>query len=101
MNVFLDDTRPKPDGFVLVKTAAQAIEAVRKHTIHILSLDYDLGYGMPKGIEVVQYMVNHRKYPSHVILHTANPIGRKRMYEMLMEHKPDFLKVTIQPLPWI
>ncbi|MEB3101703.1 cyclic-phosphate processing receiver domain-containing protein [Ferviditalea candida] len=101
MNVFLDDTRPQPEGYVGVKTTKQAIEALRKHSIQILSLDYDLGRGMPKGIEVVRFMVRHSKYPNHIILHTANPIGRRRMYDLLMAHKPDRVKVTIHPLPWI
>ena len=43
MKVYLDDLRPVPDGWVLAKTASEAIGLLTTRTVTDLSLDHDLG----------------------------------------------------------
>ncbi len=100
INVFLDDKRPNPSGFILVRTADQAIDLLKKERIKILSLDYNLGTKPFTGHDVVRYMVKHNVYPQKIIIHSANPFGRKRMLDLLKKYKPKSVSLTVYPLPY-
>ncbi|MEK3917293.1 cyclic-phosphate processing receiver domain-containing protein [Paenibacillus sp. FSL H7-0331] len=99
VNVFLDDLRPCPKGFKLVKTVSECIQVIEKNNINILSLDHDLGFGRPSGFEVVKYIVNNKIFPREIIIHTANPFGRIRMFRLLNSNMPKNVKVVIRPEP--
>jgi hypothetical protein len=43
INLYLDDMRPAPEGWVLVKTVAEAQEVIKLHNVQLMSLDHDLG----------------------------------------------------------
>lgn len=43
MNVYLDDIRTCPDGWVHVKTAKEAINVLANNKVEAISLDHDLG----------------------------------------------------------
>jgi hypothetical protein len=43
MNLWLDDCRPAPEGWVKASTMAEAIELAEKNVIEAMSLDHDLG----------------------------------------------------------
>jgi hypothetical protein len=43
VKVWLDDTRPAPEGWVHVRTPEEAIELLRAGGVEGLSLDHDLG----------------------------------------------------------
>lgn len=101
INVFLDDNRISPPGFKLARTADQAIRYLSTEQVNILSLDYNLGTSPVTGYDVVRYMVDKRIYPPQIIIHSANPFGRRKMLDLLMAHKPPSVKVTVRPLPWI
>ena len=101
INVFLDDLRPSPPGFKLARTAEQAVRFLQTGKVNILSLDYDLNTAPTTGYDVVRYMVETRKYPKKVIIHSANPFGRRKMLNLLLTNKPASLTVTVEPLPWI
>jgi len=99
INVFLDDLRPCPKGYKLVKTVSECIHLIKKNKINVLSLDHDLGFGTPSGFEVVRFIVNNKVFPKKIILHTANPFGRLRMYKLLKENKPKNVSLIIRPEP--
>lgn len=42
-NIFMDDLRDIPKGFVGVRTMEEAVEAIGHYKVHILSIDHDLG----------------------------------------------------------
>jgi hypothetical protein len=94
--VWLDDVRPMPAGFdVHVRTAQQAIELLRARKVSKISLDHDLGdviydghkrvdpgdgYQVACAIEEMAY----DGYPRiQVLVHSANPVGRRKMEEAL------------------
>jgi hypothetical protein len=44
MKVFLDDVRPKPEGWVRAYTPEEVIERLRSGHVEVISLDFDLGF---------------------------------------------------------
>jgi hypothetical protein len=82
-----------------VRSAAECMELLHSKKINKISLDYNLGFWKPTGYEVVKYMVNHRLYPKKIIIHSANPFGRMKMFNLLSRHIPKNVSVSIQPLP--
>lgn len=97
INVYLDDLRPRPKGFKLARTVKQCLRLIKRNKVNILSLDYDLGFGSPSGFEVVAYMIRTRRFPKKIILHTANPFGRIRMYSALKQNKPERVPLLVRP----
>ena len=84
LKMWLDDERPMPEGFDLrVKTAAEAIDAIRRGGVSMVSLDHDLGDGNGTGYEVAKYIeesaFNGGLIPMEVRVHSANPVGRANM----------------------
>lgn len=114
-NVFLDDLRPAPKGFVLAKTIEEAIYLVSHYSVKTLSLDHDLGgldgSYLKTGYDFCKWLVEtwetHREHntlnyvalPEIIYLHTANPVGRMNMHQLLTRYKPDHVKVHNSPIP--
>ncbi|WNQ14018.1 hypothetical protein MJA45_13665 [Paenibacillus aurantius] len=99
INVYLDDMRPCPKGFILVRTVEACIKLISLKKVNTLSLDHDLGFGRPSGYELVKYMVTHKIYAKKIIIHSANPFGRIRMFKLLEKHKPAQVELYIRPEP--
>ncbi|RKD75230.1 MULTISPECIES: cyclic-phosphate processing receiver domain-containing protein [Sinobaca] len=104
-NIFLDDVRPCPSGYILVETVAECIAMIRsKKLVSHLSLDHDLGSYAKNGFEVVLHLLEHKIFPDCITIHSANAVGGKRMYDRLIEAKrsgqvPSYVKIFHQPLP--
>ena len=90
MEIWLDDVRPAPAGYVHVRSVNEAkakiFYAEGYHIkIELLDLDHDLGdYAKDggDGIRLVQWLAEtHRHYP--IILHTMNPVGRHNMQALI------------------
>ena len=84
IKVFLDDMRTEPEGWVLVKTAREAIELLQTNDVEEISLDHDLGeeengtgYDVISWLEKEVYQSNFS--PPVIHIHTANPVARERM----------------------
>ena len=99
IHVYLDDLRPCPKGFVLAKNMEECVELLTSCEVDILSLDHDLGWDEPTGYDVAKYIVEHRLYPKVIYLHSANPVGRMNMYQLLYRYKPDHVKIYNSPVP--
>jgi len=89
VNLYLDDLRDCPVGFIVARTFEDAINVFQKHTVDVLSLDHDLGedeHGneLKNGYEFVKYFCENGLRANKIYLHTDNPVGRKNMYETLM-----------------
>lgn len=83
MIVWLDDERPMPEHFdVHVKTAEEAIALLKTGQVTEISLDHDLGYEKT-GYDVAKFIeesaYNETLKPLHLLIHTANPEGRKNI----------------------
>lgn len=118
MNVWLDDLRPEPAGWVRCRTAAEAVTLMLNHADEVdhMSLDHDLGelplchdctwsingceaapdeckckcHGIaPTGYDFVKWMAENEIWPRHKpMLHTQNPVGRANMKATIDRYFP-------------
>jgi hypothetical protein len=84
MKVFLDDERPAPPGWRLVRWPEEAIELLRTGAVTELSLDHDLGDdARGTGYDVIVWIevaVATRGFaPPAITVHSANTSARVRM----------------------
>jgi hypothetical protein len=83
--LWLDDVRPAPRGWTLVKTAAQARALLATGEVVEASLDHDLG-GAETGYDVLAWvetaMAEGAWYGPlpEIHVHSSNPVGRARMF---------------------
>lgn len=89
IHVYLDDFRPAPKGFTLALNADECMLLLEQCEVDVLSLDYDLGWGRKTGYDIAVWMVENKKFPREIYLHSSNLSARLRMYELLDLAKPD------------
>ena len=87
MQVFLDDSRQTPLGWVRVFWPYQAIEVLESGKVELVSLDYDLGdHERGTGYDVlvwIEQAVRERGFtPPEIRIHTADRLGRIKMQMM-------------------
>lgn len=99
INLFLDDSRPCPKGFVHAKDADECMLLLRECDVRVLSLDYNLGWNAPTGLDVARFIVASRRYPERIYLHSSSAAGRRRMFETLYPNKPDHVLIFNHPVP--
>ncbi len=56
MKLWLDDMRPAPEGWVWVRTVAEAIEVLEGGKVNFVSLDNDLGAYEEEGYHVADWI---------------------------------------------
>jgi len=84
MKVYLDDVRPPPDGWTLVRWPEDAIELLQTGNVTHLSLDHDLGDDENgTGYDVVLWLeeaVATRGFrPPVVTVHSSHSSAREKM----------------------
>ena len=93
IKVYLDDERPCPEGWVLVKTADEAIEKLKTCWVTHISLDHDLALmhyaghyetGEKTGYDVLLWLEEQLdNYPYFqvpiIMIHTMNPSAMVKM----------------------
>lgn len=89
INLYVDDLRDCPEGFVIARTVEQAKYYLENFEIDILSLDHDLGVDeqgklLPTGYDLVKCICEKGLRAEKIYLHTDNVVGRENMYETLM-----------------
>lgn len=84
MNIFLDDTRPAPKNFILIKSGEKLIHFLSKNTenIELISLDHDLGEGL-SGYDTIKILINEYPFVFNKIhcikIHSSNFVGAENM----------------------
>lgn len=100
IHVYLDDMRPCPKGFTLAKNAEECIMLLEECEVGILSLDHDLGWGSKQtGMDVAHWIVQHRKFPRHIYIHTSSLSAGAKMYQILYMAKPESAQVHPSKIP--
>lgn len=89
INIYLDDLRDCPQGFVLAKNMDEAINLFTNYQVNILSLDHDLGESesgklLPTGYDFVKFFCQHGYFANKIYIHTDNGVGRENMYKTLV-----------------
>lgn len=85
MKVFLDDIRDPPDNSWTVFRSADNHFYGLLHfgEVTAISLDHDLGEDKDTGYDVICFLerlaADRRYIPKEILIHTANPVGRKNM----------------------
>lgn len=84
MKLYLDDLRPAPPGWTLVRWPDEAIRLLEAGGVTEISLDHDLGDdARGTGYDVVRWIeeaVATRGFvPPAIAIHTANPSARHQM----------------------
>lgn len=112
MNIYLDDERETPPGFVRTYGVKSTIELIKANNgeINILSLDNDLGPGYEEGRKVLDWIEeqafnNTLKPIPHILIHTGNPGARDIMmrarynaWQYWIKHgykREDYIKVNL------
>lgn len=86
IKIFLDDVRDCPPGWVLAKTAREAIDLFRTNEVSEISFDHDLGplgcgtgYDVAKWLELQVITDTNFICPEKMTIHSSNPVGRKNI----------------------
>ncbi len=88
INLYVDDLRDCPDGYIVARNFNEAIHYIENFKVHILSLDHDLGEDidgniLPTGYDLVKYICEKGLRADKIYLHTDNVVGRENMYQTL------------------
>lgn len=88
INLYLDDLRDCPSGFIIARNIDEAIYYLKNFTVNILSLDHDLGEDnegklLPTGYDLVKIFCERGYRANKIYLHTDNGVGRDNMYHTL------------------
>lgn len=89
VNIFLDDLRKAPDGFLHVRSYDECVQALLDHngSVNALCLDNNLGKGNKTGGDVAVWMIrNDIIFPKTIYIHTANFAERSFIYSVLNNH---------------
>lgn len=89
VDLWVDDVRKPPDGYVWATTAREAIGILKNNVVHRLSLDHDLGPpGAGTGYDVALWLEeNFHSMPQYAKCHSSNPVGRDRIRAALQSAK--------------
>lgn len=98
INVYMDDFRKVPQGFILARTTEECLLLLREYEVDVLSLDHDMGPVDDTGSEVARLIVLEGLFPREVYLHTSSLWGRKEMYETLYAAKPEGMQLHNGPM---
>lgn len=97
MQVWLDDERPAPEGWVTCRWPNEVIDLLKTRKVKEISLDHDLGddergtgYDVLKWLE--EQVALYGRKPPKINIHTANPSARSRM----LRAKNQIYKLFIQ-----
>ncbi|SFO06116.1 hypothetical protein SAMN05660284_02831 [Formivibrio citricus] len=84
MNVYLDDIRNAPDGWVCVRWPSEAIALLKTGLVKKISLDHDLGDdAIGTGYDVLLWIeeavATNNFSPPEIVIHSANISARHKM----------------------
>ena len=99
INVYLDDVRPCPRGFVAARSAEECLLLLLESEVDVLSLDFELGYNQPNGLAVVHGMIAGGFYPREVFVHSSSMMGRAQMVRDLRAANPAGVVIHDGPMP--
>lgn len=81
MKLFIDDNRPVPFGFILAKSAEEAISICKQRSFEQISLDFNLGFRKKTGLEFMKEFIESGLYVPHINIHSDDTIGVRKIIE--------------------
>lgn len=105
-NLFHDDVRPAPEGWLLARDNPTALSLLRENEIECISLDHDLGASPDEGVwargcsphgdgrDLVRAMIAENLVPPVVYIHSWNFVAAREMERLL--HDAGHYDVTVR-----
>jgi hypothetical protein len=105
MRVFLDDERPCPAGWTLVRWPDEAIELLKTGAVTEISLDHDLGddergTGYDVVLWIEEQVMLHGFKPPRMSVHSANSSARQKMMAGIRAIESRWARIETHPLGW-
>jgi hypothetical protein len=92
IKLWLDDVRPKPEGWTWVRSVQDAIAVLTTGTVEFASLDHDLGdfaSSGGNGVALTDWMAENDCWPKDGIsIHSSNPVGVRTMLATVDRYGP-------------
>lgn len=90
LNLWIDDIRLPPRGYLWAKNSAEAIDMIKDNSkFEHISFDHDLG-GDDTSRKVVLWLCEHDdKWPAYASVHSMNPIGKEWLVGMIRRYGID------------
>ncbi len=86
MNIYLDDDRQTPDGYIRTYTVEDTIDLIKSNNgkVYRVSLDNDLGVGVREGREVMKWIEEQAFHNTllpipYLIIHSGNNVACDEM----------------------
>ncbi|EOP27404.1 MULTISPECIES: cyclic-phosphate processing receiver domain-containing protein [Bacillus] len=83
MNIYMDDQRGCPFGYVPATTVETALQFVRENEINIISLDFNMGWRQSNGFDFVNIFCKEGLYVKEIHFHTNDVIGMDKMKQRI------------------
>lgn len=80
--------------WIIAKNLDEAVKAMESQTFTHISLDHDL-QEEKTGYDIAKWLTQNDKWPEHVYVHTASPVGRQNIiaeYNFWKKYKIEALK---------
>jgi hypothetical protein len=91
MFVYVDDIRnPKNNNLYIIRHYQDCIDLLTTDKIDFISLDHDLGEEKT-GYDIVKFIVKEGIKIPHINIHSANPVGRDNMKQLIERYFPKTL----------
>lgn len=106
MNIYLDDLRDCPEGFILAKNIEELKKLFEENEVDTISLDHDLGTDangnlLPTGYDFVKFFCEYGLFCEKIYLHTDNTVGKENMHAVLQaSQKRGFISKDIHIYPY-
>lgn len=86
-NLYLDDLRPIPDGFVGVRSYVEFVNYISQNGLpDFISFDHDLGLE-ESGFDCAKWLVNYCLDTDYRLpqfdVHSQNPVGKENILSLL------------------
>lgn len=114
MNLFVDDVREAPRGWILARTVTEAIALLANFKFEAVSLDHDIAFMDETGkftgkcspenySAVAHYIVQmpEEDRPHTVYVHTANPAGATSIASILRGRVKEIIRDTTYAHEWL
>lgn len=86
-NLYLDDLRPIPDGYIGLRSYREFVDWITLHGLPVyISFDHDLGLaksGYDCAKWLVDYCLDHKVPLPDFDVHSQNPVGKENITALL------------------
>jgi hypothetical protein len=87
IDLWYDDWRPAPDGWVWARTTREAMTLLASRRVRRASLDHDIFGDSQQGSDLVDWMEATGHWPEQIpMVHSANPAGKFYMERVIARH---------------